>query len=150
LLTAALRRVQGSNAAAARLLWLDRQRIKYLCRRGGVLIWILVGIGFGFLLFKPYQICIPASDYFRPASSRFLPNVRLFHKTSPDGHVILPEKGVIDIGKNWPSIVKVARPEVVIKECVPELYAPVDVEHMRFKLVQGVRIYDLALRMRLS
>jgi DNA-binding NtrC family response regulator len=33
LLTAALRRVQGSKAAAARLLRLDGQRIKYLCRK---------------------------------------------------------------------------------------------------------------------
>jgi DNA-binding NtrC family response regulator len=33
LLTAALRRVQGSKAAAARLLRLDGQRMKYLCRK---------------------------------------------------------------------------------------------------------------------
>jgi DNA-binding NtrC family response regulator len=33
LLTAALRRTQGSKAAAARLLQLDGQRIKYLCRK---------------------------------------------------------------------------------------------------------------------
>jgi transcriptional regulator with PAS, ATPase and Fis domain len=33
LLTAALRRAQGSKAAAARLLQLDGQRIKYLCRK---------------------------------------------------------------------------------------------------------------------
>lgn len=33
LLTAALRRTQGSKAAAARLLSLDGQRIKYLCRK---------------------------------------------------------------------------------------------------------------------
>jgi DNA-binding NtrC family response regulator len=33
LLTAALRRTQGSKAAAARLLRLDGQRIKYLCRK---------------------------------------------------------------------------------------------------------------------
>ncbi len=33
LLTAALRRVQGSKAGAARLLRLDGQRIKYLCRK---------------------------------------------------------------------------------------------------------------------
>jgi DNA-binding NtrC family response regulator len=33
LLTAALRRTQGSKAAAARLLKLDGQRIKYLCRK---------------------------------------------------------------------------------------------------------------------
>jgi len=33
LLTAALRRTQGSKAAAARLLNLDGQRIKYLCRK---------------------------------------------------------------------------------------------------------------------
>jgi DNA-binding NtrC family response regulator len=33
LLTAALRRTQGSKAAAARLLHLDGQRIKYLCRK---------------------------------------------------------------------------------------------------------------------
>jgi DNA-binding NtrC family response regulator len=33
LLTAALRRAQGSKAAAARLLRLDGQRIKYLCRK---------------------------------------------------------------------------------------------------------------------
>jgi DNA-binding NtrC family response regulator len=33
LLTAALRRAQGSKVAAARLLHLDVQRIKYLCRK---------------------------------------------------------------------------------------------------------------------
>ena len=33
LLTAALRRTQGSKAAAARLLKIDGQRIKYLCRK---------------------------------------------------------------------------------------------------------------------
>ena len=33
LLTAALRRTEGSKAAAARLLRLDGQRIKYLCRK---------------------------------------------------------------------------------------------------------------------
>ena len=33
LLTAALRRSDGSKAAAARLLRLDGQRIKYLCRK---------------------------------------------------------------------------------------------------------------------
>jgi len=33
LLKAALRREQGSKAAAARLLGLDGQRIKYLCRK---------------------------------------------------------------------------------------------------------------------
>jgi two-component system response regulator PilR (NtrC family) len=33
LLTAALRREQGSKAAAARLLQLDGQRMKYLCRK---------------------------------------------------------------------------------------------------------------------
>jgi transcriptional regulator with PAS, ATPase and Fis domain len=36
LLTAALRRSQGSKAAAARLLRLDGQRIKYLCRKYGL------------------------------------------------------------------------------------------------------------------
>ena len=33
LLTVALRRTEGSKAAAARLLRLDGQRIKYLCRK---------------------------------------------------------------------------------------------------------------------
>jgi len=33
LLTAALRRTEGSKAGAARLLQLDGQRIKYLCRK---------------------------------------------------------------------------------------------------------------------
>jgi transcriptional regulator with GAF, ATPase, and Fis domain len=33
LLTAALKRAQGSKAGAARLLSLDGQRIKYLCRK---------------------------------------------------------------------------------------------------------------------
>jgi transcriptional regulator with GAF, ATPase, and Fis domain len=33
LLTTALRRTQGSKSAAARLLGIDGQRIKYLCRK---------------------------------------------------------------------------------------------------------------------